>query len=591
MRYLIALLFIVAPLMAAPAPTVGTNAFRVVINVTARPFLAVADDGIDDTAAFQAASDAMVAGQVLLIPKGTFHITNWTFDPPDGCGILWDGTVYSSASNSVVTIGTESDIRQYYDIRGIMLLNTNDLATSWTSNKVGIDIVNVNHSDIGFRQVWQFKTNVLLRGYTYGNAYNTYNLGQLWGGTNNLVLTASNGGYINENVFIGGSLGWPTATFPSLSTNLTGLLIDHVPAHQINSHKFYGLSIESTGATQTNVVALKCEGWNNRFDGVRVEGPGYVHFTSNVLRKNIFNPAYMTFATVVQDDTGKNELHLDNQTYVYGAPGDLPAFTIRNGSSDSYPALGVASADGTATNFYAYGSGNVRGRTFQAFGTSGQNGFLGGDGTNYFVHIMPLAEDDVSVAFGAYYLPGSAWRSQDAESQFRIFNSSEKLWFQVSAGNAVGNAVTWTNVARIGENGVWSFVAGGVVFDVPGYHTADTVPYLDASKALRSSAVTPTELGYLITVQTNIATSITAIVNALATKITKTSGTTNMTGGTVVVTAPEVTANSRIFLTAQTADATSGAIGVSARSAGASFTILSTSGTDTNTVAWMLFEP
>jgi mannose/fructose/N-acetylgalactosamine-specific phosphotransferase system component IIC len=52
-----------------------------------------------------------------------------------------------------------------------------------------------------------------------------------------------------------------------------------------------------------------------------------------------------------------------------------------------------------------------------------------------------------------------------------------------------------------------------------------------------------------------------------------------------------VTANSLIFLTVNTTGGTVGSPYVSARVASTSFTITSTSGTDTSTVAWMLFEP
>lgn len=64
-----------------------------------------------------------------------------------------------------------------------------------------------------------------------------------------------------------------------------------------------------------------------------------------------------------------------------------------------------------------------------------------------------------------------------------------------------------------------------------------------------------------------------------------------MTAGTITVSTTKVTANSRIFLTAQTTGAAPGALRVSARTAGTSFTITSTSGTDTSTVAWWLVEP
>jgi hypothetical protein len=70
-------------------------------------------------------------------------------------------------------------------------------------------------------------------------------------------------------------------------------------------------------------------------------------------------------------------------------------------------------------------------------------------------------------------------------------------------------------------------------------------------------------------------------------------GTATLVGGTVVVNTTAVTASSRIFLTTQD-NPFVGALGihqVSARTAGTSFTITSTSGTDTSTDAWEIFEP
>lgn len=70
-----------------------------------------------------------------------------------------------------------------------------------------------------------------------------------------------------------------------------------------------------------------------------------------------------------------------------------------------------------------------------------------------------------------------------------------------------------------------------------------------------------------------------------------TMGTATLVAGTVTVATAKVTANSRIQLTAQTSGAGPGALRVSARTAGTSFTITSTSGTDTSQVAWFLVEP
>lgn len=68
-------------------------------------------------------------------------------------------------------------------------------------------------------------------------------------------------------------------------------------------------------------------------------------------------------------------------------------------------------------------------------------------------------------------------------------------------------------------------------------------------------------------------------------------GTLTLTGATPVVVAnTSVTANTRIFLTANAAGGTPGHFWVSARSAGVSFSVTGTAG-DTSTVAYLLVEP
>lgn len=73
--------------------------------------------------------------------------------------------------------------------------------------------------------------------------------------------------------------------------------------------------------------------------------------------------------------------------------------------------------------------------------------------------------------------------------------------------------------------------------------------------------------------------------------VNATMGTATLVAGTVVVNTTKVTGNSRIFLTAQTTGAAPGALRVSARTAGTSFTVTSSSGTDTSTFAWLIIEP
>ena len=67
-------------------------------------------------------------------------------------------------------------------------------------------------------------------------------------------------------------------------------------------------------------------------------------------------------------------------------------------------------------------------------------------------------------------------------------------------------------------------------------------------------------------------------------------GTQALSSGSAVVANTNVTATSRIFLTSQADGGTPGWLRVSARTPGTSFTITSSSGTDTSTVAYEIFE-
>ncbi|MFJ2110632.1 glycosyl hydrolase family 28-related protein [Streptomyces sp. NPDC087850] len=68
-------------------------------------------------------------------------------------------------------------------------------------------------------------------------------------------------------------------------------------------------------------------------------------------------------------------------------------------------------------------------------------------------------------------------------------------------------------------------------------------------------------------------------------------GVATLVGGTVTVANASITATSRIFLTCQAPGGTPGFLRVSARTPGTSFTILSSSVTDTSVVAWHAIEP
>lgn len=71
----------------------------------------------------------------------------------------------------------------------------------------------------------------------------------------------------------------------------------------------------------------------------------------------------------------------------------------------------------------------------------------------------------------------------------------------------------------------------------------------------------------------------------------KTTTRVTLVSGTLVVADTSITADSNIFLTSQVPGGTAGWLSISARTPGTSFTILSSSGTDTSEVAYTIYEP
>jgi hypothetical protein len=71
----------------------------------------------------------------------------------------------------------------------------------------------------------------------------------------------------------------------------------------------------------------------------------------------------------------------------------------------------------------------------------------------------------------------------------------------------------------------------------------------------------------------------------------KSLGVATLAAGAATVSNTRVTANSKIFLSGQNSSGTAGELTLSAKVAGTSFTITSTSGSDTRDVAWWIVEP
>lgn len=111
-----------------------------------------------------------------------------------------------------------------------------------------------------------------------------------------------------------------------------------------------------------------------------------------------------------------------------------------------------------------------------------------------------------------------------------------------------------------------------------------------ASIALKAPLASPTLTGDVTASTGNIIVSTLGKGLRIKSGVNSRLGTAVLAAGTVTVPNTSVTANSLIFLTAQTTGGTAGALRISAKTVNTSFVITSTSSTDTSTVAWSILE-
>jgi Pectate lyase superfamily protein len=154
------------------------------------------------------------------------------------------------------------------------------------------------------------------------------------------------------------------------------------------------------------------------------------------------------------------------------------------------------------------------------------------------------------------------------------------------------NAPGAATASVITDSGTSSFIANYSVSTAVSF--AGTTSSLDTGGNLTAAGtltVTGTTFGALVKGYGGLDVPIAGQGVAVAEGSNAKQGTASLTSGSKVVTNSSVTSSSRIFLTAQSVSGTAGALAVTARTPGTSFTVTSTSGSDASTFAYEIFEP
>lgn len=173
-----------------------------------------------NTAAINAAIADMQTGDWLLIPAGTFMVTNGIeFDPPSTCGMICYGILSGNqtANVPILTIGdaTGGAVRSGYHIQNLKLMSNAALAPvfPWTKNSIGVRVINCQLSNIGIDNIQNFWYGLQVTG-TDGltNAANNFWIDKITDCYRNIHIAANQGGalggagIVDESRFFNGRM-------------------------------------------------------------------------------------------------------------------------------------------------------------------------------------------------------------------------------------------------------------------------------------------------------------------------------------------------------------------------------------------------
>jgi len=377
-------------------PDIVVTSGRTIIDV--RGSGAVLDGVTDDTDAINTAISTMVAGDTLVIPRGTVISTGITFDPPDDCNLVCYGTIQDDSAGVAFTIG-DDNVNRRYKIQGLKVISS---AVDQSAGRIGVLVHNLYESILDIRKVYGYNTGIEFRGTdSHGCVYNETHLGLLYDNKYSLYLTANTNGWCNENSFYGGRFSWDSTT-PSYD-GFRHIWLDHYATHPINSNKFYSPSLEGgkNAAGGETLHGIYCEARNNQWFGTRLEMGvlGRIEFTATSL-SNVIYESYGVYSSTL-DATGTTLLTDDgiyNTIWGYFASkingtSASSLLTLENGHGDQYPGLTIIQTSTGASNVTIAGSGAAKFGEIKLDGTNA----ISQEGTNTSLTLNSSGTQGVAV--------------------------------------------------------------------------------------------------------------------------------------------------------------------------------------------------
>jgi hypothetical protein len=289
------------------------------------------------------------------------------------------------------------------------------------------------------------------------------------------------------------------------------------------------------------------------------------------------------------------------KSYNYGGSSYKPLMLDARYVSSS---RGPLSAQGQVSSLSDYPTGNSA--SFMISGGSAYYDNLYSDGVSYNfipltirskysvfsegpIQVTSIYSSPTNLASGNSVVISNAGITSYIESvnvsgSTKTYNTLELYGKSVNIGVGSGGLTVQGNFSSVSQYPSGNFtslaMSGGTGYLDSLNNTAGTTSFLPlvirSSSASFESPVQLTQLGHGFKVKEGSNAKM---------------GTATLTAGSATVSTTAVAVNSRIYLTSNIDGGTPGWLRVSARTAGTSFTITSSSATDTSTVAWIIFDP
>ncbi len=255
----------------------------------------------------------------LVIPAGEYTISNTAiFDLPNYSTMEFIGSFVTAGGQPAIRIGSASANRFGYRVTGIKVSRTT-VDTAGTS--VGVQLRNIAWSYIDIRSVTNFVQGV----YVFadqgngGVSYNETHFGQLHDNRTNLLIQADGtaGGYVNENLFFGGSFNHSSG-YPAVTT--TNIYLDYDGVYRNNNNRFFSPSLEDNSLL---AVAAVINGDNNIIFHPRLErsvsqSTYEIQFTANSRECQIIGNGF-TIQNSNISDLGDTNSYVTRQGTTYKA--------------------------------------------------------------------------------------------------------------------------------------------------------------------------------------------------------------------------------------------------------------------------------